>query len=608
MASSKFPLLLSLFLLLHQPFSSKANLLKTKILKSTLFSQLFTTRHLNQTQPALYFEVTKPIKLPRTKPCSILILSHDFGFTYGKPPVLANYTPPSHCTAQQLSKIVLEFKATCKGTQFDRIFGIWLGGVELLRSCTAEPTESGIVWSVEKDITRYHSLIVKNKTQTLAVYLGNIVDNTYTGVYHVNVTIHFYPAEEKLSNHKNDLDNLASGFDSNADLILPISRNLPLNDGLWFEIKNSMDNQEKEFRIPQNVYRAVLEVYLSFHENDEFWYTNLPNEFISINELTDTQGNGPFREIVVSLDGEVVGAIWPFTVIYTGGINPLFWSPITGIGSFDLPSYDIEITPFLGNILDGEMHKFSFSITNALNVWFIDANLHLWLDTKSSKTQGKLLKHEVIPLHISLLSDFKGLDGKFLTNVSRSISATGWIKSSYGEFTTHWIQDFGYSNSVLLRKNENLQIISQMIHFHDSVYFRRHSSVAYSQSSHKVFPFHLSINVLDRGNGSYTSITNVTLGYYEEKAKSAGFDSFFSSLKNLQKGQVAITAENNFLVDASWSTQQIYKYHGTDLCYFRNISSSNNIVAYDKVRNTCKERTGSHLSSEFHGWLSSPGS
>lgn len=478
--------------------------------------------------------------------------------------------------------------------------------MELLRSCTAEPTESGIVWSVEKDITRYHSLIVKNKTQTLAVYLGNIVDNTYTGVYHVNVTIHFYPAEEKLSNHKNDLDNLASGFDSNADLILPISRNLPLNDGLWFEIKNSMDNQEKEFRIPQNVYRAVLEVYLSFHENDEFWYTNLPNEFISINELTDTQGNGPFREIVVSLDGEVVGAIWPFTVIYTGGINPLFWSPITGIGSFDLPSYDIEITPFLGNILDGEMHKFSFSITNALNVWFIDANLHLWLDTKSSKTQGKLLKHEVIPLHISLLSDFKGLDGKFLTNVSRSISATGWIKSSYGEFTTHWIQDFGYSNSVLLRKNENLQIISQMIHFHDSVYFRRHSSVAYSQSSHKVFPFHLSINVLDRGNGSYTSTTNVTLGYYEEKAKSAGFDSFFSSLKNLQKGQVAITAENNFLVDASWSTQQIYKYHGTDLCYFRNISSSNNIVAYDKVRNTCKERTGSHLSSEFHGWLSSP--
>ena len=60
------------------------------------------------------------------------------------------------------------------------------------RSCTAEPRATGIVWSVEKDITRYYSLLMKN--QTLAVYLGNLVTKTYTGVYHVNITIQFYPA------------------------------------------------------------------------------------------------------------------------------------------------------------------------------------------------------------------------------------------------------------------------------------------------------------------------------------------------------------------------------------------------------------------------------
>lgn len=606
MAFSRFPLLQSVFLLL-QLLSTDANLHKTKLLPPTLFSQLSATTHLNETQPTRYFEVTKPIRLPKTKPCSYPILSHDFGYTYGQPPVLTNYTPPSHCTTHRLSKIVLDFEATCKGTQFDRIFGIWLGGVELLRSCTAEPTRTGIVWSVEKDITRYHSLLVKNQTQPLAVYLGNIVDSTYTGVYHVNITIHFYPAEGNLNDRKHDLDSLASRFYSNADLILPISRNLPMNDGLWFEIKNSVDTQEKEFRTPKNVYRAVLEVYLSFHERDEFWYANLPNEFFSMNHLNRTPENGPFREVVVSLDGEVVGAIWPFSVIYTGGISPLFWAPITGIGSFDLPSYDIEITPFLGNILDGEIHKFGFSVTNALNVWLIDANLHLWLDSRSTKTEGKVLKKNVMPLRVSLHADFEGLDGTFLTNVSRSISATGQIRSSYGEITTSWIQNFSYSNSMLISKNENLQIIDQMIHFHDSVCTKMPLSLAYSQSSHKVYPLRLSIDVLDKGNRSFLQLTNVTLGYYEEKSRSsAGFDFSFSTLKNLQNGQVVLTIVNNFIVDARWSTQQVYKYHGSDLCYFRNISSSNDIIAYDKVGNACNgERTDSRLGYEIRRWLPS---
>ncbi|KAI9186390.1 hypothetical protein LWI28_016766 [Acer negundo] len=588
-SNSQFPLLLSLFLLFHHLLSANASLHKTRHLSSALLRQSPTTSHLNVTQPTRYFEVTKPIKLPRTKPCSHLILTHDFGYTYGKSPVLANYTPPSHCTPLQASKIVLEFKATCKGRQFDRIFGVWLGGVELLRGCTAEPTPSGILWSVEKDITKYHSLLVKNQRQTLAVYLGNLIDTTYTGVYHVNITIHFYTAERNMNYHEHDSNNLAYGYSSNADLILPISRNLPLNEGLWFQIKNSMDMEVKEFRIPRNAYRAVLEVFLSFHENDEFWYTNLQSEFISMNKLADTPGNGPFREVVISLDGEVVGAIWPFTVIYTGGISPLLWTPITGIGSFDLPSYDIEITPFLGNILDGKIHRFGFSVTNALNLWLIDANLHLWLDSKSSTTEGKLLKHNVMPLHVSLLSDFQGLNGKMLTNASRSISSTGLIKSSYGEITTHSIQDFSYSNSILIRKDGNLQVFDQMIHFDDTVYTRMPSYFAYSVSSFKRFPLLLSIHQLDRKNGTISLMTDVKLGFYEERSENSGFDFFFSSLRNLQSGLVVLEVEDNFVVDALWNTRQTYKYHGSDLCYFRNISSSNDTVLYDKVENTCKK-------------------
>ena len=118
--------------------------------------------------------------------------------------------------------------------------------MEILRSCTAEPRATGIVWTVEKDITRYYSLLMTN--QTLAVYLGNLVDKTYTGIYHVNISVHFYPAEENYGFSGLNIDDSANSV---ADLILPISRNLPLNDGLWFEIQNSTDVESKEFRIHQ---------------------------------------------------------------------------------------------------------------------------------------------------------------------------------------------------------------------------------------------------------------------------------------------------------------------------------------------------------------------
>ncbi|OIT00199.1 PREDICTED: peptide-N4-(N-acetyl-beta-glucosaminyl)asparagine amidase A [Nicotiana attenuata] len=527
--------------------------------------------------PTTYFEVTKPTKLPKTKPCSYLVLKHDFAYTYGKPPVLANYTPPPNCPSQNFSKIVLEWTATSKGRQFDRIFGVWLGGVEIFRSCTAEPRPNGIVWTVKKDITRYYSLLMTN--QTLAVYLGNIVDSIYTGVYHVKIFVHFYPADKEL------------GFDYGADLIVPISRNLPLNDGLWFEIENSTDVQSKEFKIPQNAYRALLEVYVSFHENDEFWYGNLPNGYITANNRTDMQGNGAFREVIVSVDDVVVGAVWPFTVVYTGGINPLLWRPISGIGSFDLPSYDIEITPLLGKILDGSIHKISFSVTNALNVWYIDANLHLWLDKKSVKTQGKLLEFSNLPLSFSLASNFKGLDGSFVTNARRSISLNGWVKSSYGTITTRSSQDLSYSNKIVMGNEANLQIVDQTIDFNDTVYAKTPSFSGHVLESFKKFQFQLYSDGVEIGDQSYVSISNVSLIFDEKRLKGFKNRTSTSSIQNVQKAQGYMLLKDQSIVSGVGSSQQRYKYDDYSGCYLRNISSSNYTLLYDKVSNSCSKTT-----------------
>ncbi|XP_006348310.1 peptide-N4-(N-acetyl-beta-glucosaminyl)asparagine amidase A [Solanum tuberosum] len=574
MAVSFFFIFFICFSILQIPLFSTATIHKRALFRPNVTTQQDLSPK-NDT-PTTYFEVTNPIKLPKTKSCSYLVLKHDFAYTYGKPPILTNYTPPSNCPSKKFSKIILEWKATSKGRQFDRIFGIWLGGVEIFRSCTAEPRPNGVIWTVKKDITRYSSLLMTN--QTLAVYIGNIVDSKYTGVYHVEIFVHFYPTEKVRNPFK--------GFDSGADLIVPISRNLPLNDGLWFEIENSTYVQSKEFKIPQNVYRAVLEIYVSFHENDEFWYGNLPNDYITANNRSDIAGNGAFREVIVSLDDVVVGAVWPFTVIYTGGINPLLWRPISGIGSFDLPSYDIEITPLLGKILDGSSHNISFSVTNALNVWYVDANLHLWLDKKSVKTEGKLLEYSSLPLSFSLASNFTGLDGSFLTNARRSISMTGWVKSSYGIVNTRSSQSLSYSNYMVMGNDANLQVVDQTIEFNDTVYAKTRSFSVQVLESLKKFQLHMYSDGVEIGDKSYAAISNVTLIFDEKRLK---YGSSASSVHNLQNAQGYMLVKDQSLDSGLGSTQQIYKYNNDKGCYFRNISSSNYTVLYDKVINSCSK-------------------
>ncbi|KAE8681109.1 Peptide-N4-(N-acetyl-beta-glucosaminyl)asparagine amidase A [Hibiscus syriacus] len=244
------------------------------------------------------------------------------------------------------------------------------------------------------------------------------------------------------------------------------------------------------------------------------------------------KGNGPFREVLVSLEGEVVGSVWPFTVVYTGGINPPFWRPISGIGSFDLPSYDIEISPFLGNLLDGKMYELSFSVTNALNVWYVDANLHLWLDSKSAKTEGNLLQH-VVPLDVSSVLDFKGLNGTFITNTTRFV----------------------------------LDRIGQ-VHLRDD-----HDRV---RSRFKV-P-HILIHRRRRwGERDSVDGNQCHIGNQREDVQRCRCQVAYQFVDGV------IVVKDNLVISGVGSTQQSYDYNGNKFCYSRNISSSNYTNVDDEV-------------------------
>jgi hypothetical protein len=181
------------------------------------------------------------------------------------------------------SRIILDFSASEEGTQFDRYGAFWLGGVELLRTTTAEPTPEGIVWAVEKDVTAYASLFAAPLNASLSI--PNNVDSTYTGIPLVNISFTFYTASKEYP--------VAPA----APTVLPLS-NSPGNwDALSVGGVGEGSNLSYSLRLPYNdVLGVTLDLMASPHACEEFWYTNAPDDEADKLGLC---GGGVYRELQV---------------------------------------------------------------------------------------------------------------------------------------------------------------------------------------------------------------------------------------------------------------------------------------------------------------------
>jgi hypothetical protein len=236
-------------------------------------------------------------------------------------------------------------------------------------------------------------------------------------------------------------------------------------------------------RIPGNAYRAVLEVYISFHSNDEFWYSNPSNDYIELNHIDTGRGNGSFRKVFAMVDGRLAGSIVPYPVVFTGGINPLFWAPVVSIGAFDLPSCDLELTPFVGNLLDAEPHEFAFGVTDGIAYWLVDANLHLWLDMEATSVlKAKLVNYDVPTYSISRESKLDNLDGEFKIVADEEAYFVGWVNSSIGNLTTIVERKFEFESTVEFTRNGNVKEVYTMSKSKTDVKIKSDDHVLRSQS------------------------------------------------------------------------------------------------------------------------------
>lgn len=342
--------------------------------------------------------------------------------------------------------MTINLTVTSKGRQFDRLALMFLGDVEVFRTSTAEPTFTGIVWTYVKDMSQYTSLW--RKPQKLIFDLGNLIDDTYTASFNVTLRVSFWVSSESLKT---------------ADIILPISAQRSSHDSpSAFNIP--LENATTTHVVPVGAVRGVVSISACGQAAEEFWYSNVLSSDVDAFTSTTGQLNGfsPFREVQLLIDGSVAGVVWPFPVIFTGGIAPGFWRPVVGIDAFDLREPEIDITPFLPLLADGRAHVFEIRVvglddaedgsaqlsTRVGLYWVVTGKIFIFLDsgpvsnlTEDSQVPQIYAQHVNITVAHSWQQDLETGANESLSytvRVSRSLT----VISSLGS----WTQALSYSN------------------------------------------------------------------------------------------------------------------------------------------------------------------
>lgn len=315
------------------------------------------------------------------------------------------YKPPS-CF---FNSVVMRMQVTSRGRQFDRLGHLFLDDIEVFRTSTAEPTQTGIHWQYDKDMSLYLALWRNPRPQKVIFDLGNLIDEKYTASYSVLVSLMFSYAGG-VSKGKLTTTTTTTTPREVADIILPISAaqshfnassafTVPAADGSNAVITHGS--------FPSTTYRALISIAACGQMAEEFWYTNvLSSDTETFKETTGSalEGFSSFREIQLLIDGLLAGAVWPFPLMFTGGISPLFWRPMVGIDAFDIREEVIDISPFIPLLTDGRNHTFEMRLWG----WIARVRYHKrlghtgWCRARSSFTSKKHRRSHIAPTSIMI--------------------------------------------------------------------------------------------------------------------------------------------------------------------------------------------------------------
>ncbi|KAF5346319.1 hypothetical protein D9758_011533 [Tetrapyrgos nigripes] len=347
------------------------------------------------------FQVAQPPPVPQdAKQCTIQVFERVFAFSFGDAEVV-NYTPPTDCGEPgSWAAVTLNFTVTSNGTQFDRLGILTFQNVEIWRTSTPEPTRGdGIIWEYIKDVTRFTPLFAE--PGTFIMQLDNLIQTGLDGNYSSMLS-----CTQRSMNHPRAPYSRASELTDTSfcpDAIIPLSTlaNDTGNDAQFLlRSRSTLRYLKTQSSCTQSCLPRV-------NGQEEFWYFNVPNDNIDDLPPGFALGGGPFREVRLLIDGQVAGVAFPYATIFTGGIVPTAWRPITSYGALDLPTYFLDLTPFIPALVDGEAHEYTIDVISAeqdhtiLQNWFVSGLLQVVTDPSGAPTTGNITSLSADPFPVT---------------------------------------------------------------------------------------------------------------------------------------------------------------------------------------------------------------
>jgi hypothetical protein len=486
------------------------------------------------------------ITRPSTTPCIVQLFSNAEFDNFN--PFSFTYTPPADCPGPWAKVVFTADINVTAGVQFDRTANFWLGPTPIYFGTTAEPSSNlGPSWHVESDLTDYSPIFMTSQAGTADI--GNLVNTTYTGIIFASSTLEFYPLAK----------NQTAPVTANEVFALSAGPT-----GGTVALTSTTSTLSGTFTMPTNIQNAYLDVYAQSQNDDEFWYTCVPNDVSG--ELFSC-GNTGFRETEITIDGAPAGVAPIFPWIFTGGIDPWLWFPIPGVQTLNFVPYRVDLTPFAATLNNGQPHTVSLSVFNSDNYFSATASLLLYLDAGSTSVTGALTKNTLTaapnPVVTENLKVGNTITGTVKVASKRNFTLSGYVNTSHGKVTTTISEGVNFSNnqSFNITNTVYTQNINQNSTVNNTTTVATSGKPSVIYTHNLQFPLILDISQVTQSNGNINQTTKAWQTYdVQNTTKQNGVLTFLGLLTNAGQHQDTLTFDSNFnlLGNSNQSASQLY--------------------------------------------------
>jgi len=299
------------------------------------------------------------------------------------------------------------------------------------------------------------------------------------------------------------------------------------------------------------------------------------------------------------VDGQVAGVASPFPFFFTSAIVPPAWRPITSYGAVDLPTYYVDLTPFVPILANAQPHNITLDVVSAESNhtindnWFVSGNIQIVTDPSGKQTTGNITLYDATPFGNVSADASVGRNGdvNITVRASRSLRIEADVVSGGGNIThVVWQQDLDYSNTQFYLDNFNTQNLVQ-------------SSTGKSLSTHNnvptvsdTFDFPVEIDFSGTSNGTICFFDH---SYNRDLLPSPLITGSTITERQLANGsfgtRIAIGSNNN-----------TFSYSDLDgNTYTRNVNASNNTIVFDQQGGSLapvQTKSSVPIPSNFAGW------